>query len=104
MDEKNFELACQLRGRSFLRNLEMYRLMAEMNAPDEKDNLSRGHIFNLAVMNVGAPACGMNAAVRAFVRVGIYHHCRVFAVEDSFEGLINGQMKVRVSPKSSSRF
>lgn len=102
MDDKQFELACKLRGRSFERNLEMYKLLTKMVPPVEKDTLSKGFTFNLAVMNVGAPACGMNASVRAFVRVGLFHRCRVFAIEDAFEGLVNDQIKVRLVLRSSA--
>lgn len=36
----------------------------------------------------------MNAAVRSFVRMGIYHKCNVFGIHNSFEGLASGQLKV----------
>lgn len=101
MKDKNFELATELRGRSFQRNLEMYKLLTKMQPPLEKDNLSNGKTFNLAVMNVGRPACGMNAAVWSFVRCGLYHHCRVFAIENSFDGLIGGQIKVSLEHPSA---
>lgn len=94
MDEKNWDLAVKLRGRSFQRNLHTYQLLTKMKPPVEKDNLSGGQEFNLAVMNVGAPAGGMNAAVRSFVRMGIYHGCKVCSVRDSFEGLIKDDIKV----------
>ncbi|KHJ47511.1 putative 6-phosphofructokinase [Trichuris suis] len=93
MEEKNWELAVKLRGRSFLRNLETYRLLTKMRPPTEKDTLSGGHKFTLAVMNVGAPACGMNAAVRSFVRNALCHNCRVLGIKDSFEGLIKGSVQ-----------
>uniref|UniRef100_A0A914RV31 6-phosphofructokinase n=1 Tax=Parascaris equorum TaxID=6256 RepID=A0A914RV31_PAREQ len=35
----------------------------------------------------------MNAAVRSFVRMAIYHHCRVYGVQNSFEGLARGDLK-----------
>uniref|UniRef100_A0A8C8IJL3 Phosphofructokinase domain-containing protein n=1 Tax=Oncorhynchus tshawytscha TaxID=74940 RepID=A0A8C8IJL3_ONCTS len=65
MDEKNFEEAVRLRGSS----------------------------FNVAVLNVGAPAAGMNAAVRSAVRVGITEGHKMFAVNDGFEGFYKGQIK-----------
>uniref|UniRef100_A0A4W5QUX4 Phosphofructokinase, platelet n=1 Tax=Hucho hucho TaxID=62062 RepID=A0A4W5QUX4_9TELE len=64
MDEKNFEEAVRLRGSS----------------------------FNVAVLNVGAPAAGMNAAVRSAVRVGITEGHKMFAVNDGFEGFYKGQV------------
>lgn len=64
MDTKDFELAVKLRGRSFQRNLLTYRLLTKLKTPQERDNLSEGHSYNMAIMNIGAPAGGMNAAVR----------------------------------------
>ena len=93
MNEKNWEQAVHLRGRSFQRNLETYKLLTKLRTV-EKDNLSDGHQFNVAVMNVGAPAGGMNAAVRSFVRMGLYHHAKVYGIQDSFEGLAKGEFKV----------
>uniref|UniRef100_A0A4W5QIM2 6-phosphofructokinase n=1 Tax=Hucho hucho TaxID=62062 RepID=A0A4W5QIM2_9TELE len=69
MDEKNFEEAVRLRGSS----------------------------FNVAVLNVGAPAAGMNAAVRSAVRVGITEGHKMFAVNDGFEGFYKGQVKCSVA-------
>lgn len=50
--------------------------------------------FNVAVLNVGAPAAGMNAAVRSAVRVGISEGHKMFAVSDGFEGLYKGQVGI----------
>uniref|UniRef100_A0A8C7KQL9 Phosphofructokinase, liver type n=1 Tax=Oncorhynchus kisutch TaxID=8019 RepID=A0A8C7KQL9_ONCKI len=44
----------------------------------------------LAVLNVGAPAAGMNAAVRSAVRVALAYGHKVYSVNDGFEGLANG--------------
>uniref|UniRef100_A0A8C3AU03 ATP-dependent 6-phosphofructokinase n=1 Tax=Cyclopterus lumpus TaxID=8103 RepID=A0A8C3AU03_CYCLU len=49
--------------------------------------------FNVAVLNVGAPAAGMNAAVRSAVRVGISEGHKMFAVSDGFEGFYKGQIR-----------
>lgn len=94
MDDKNWEEAVNLRGRSFKRHLETYKLLTKMQPPVEKGNLSGGKGFTLAMMNVGAPACGMNAAVRSFVRTGIYHQCKVYGIYDAFEGLLEGDFEV----------
>jgi 6-phosphofructokinase 1 len=59
MNEHDWVTAVSLRGRTFARNLNTYKLLTKMNAPKEKDNLSLGQKFNVAVMNVGAPAGGM---------------------------------------------
>uniref|UniRef100_A0A3P8SYN4 ATP-dependent 6-phosphofructokinase n=1 Tax=Amphiprion percula TaxID=161767 RepID=A0A3P8SYN4_AMPPE len=89
MDEKKFEEAVRLRGRSFENNLSTYRLLSYRKADSELPNSS----FNVAVLNVGAPAAGMNAAVRSAVRVGITEGHKMFAVNDGFEGFYKGQIK-----------
>uniref|UniRef100_A0A452UPZ8 6-phosphofructokinase n=1 Tax=Ursus maritimus TaxID=29073 RepID=A0A452UPZ8_URSMA len=48
---------------------------------------------NVAVINVGAPAAGMNAAVRSAVRVGIADGHKMLAIYDGFEGFAKGQIK-----------
>ncbi|KAI1901366.1 hypothetical protein AGOR_G00033650 [Albula goreensis] len=89
MDEKRFEEAVRLRGRSFENNLNTYKMLAHRKPDSELPNST----FNVAVMNVGAPAAGMNAAVRSAVRVGITEGHKMFAVNDGFEGFYKGQIK-----------
>uniref|UniRef100_A0AAV2L8H0 ATP-dependent 6-phosphofructokinase n=1 Tax=Knipowitschia caucasica TaxID=637954 RepID=A0AAV2L8H0_KNICA len=89
MDEKRFEDAVKLRGRSFENNLRTYKLLAHRK-PETELPVSN---FNVAVLNVGAPAAGMNAAVRSAVRVGISQGHKMFAVSDGFEGFSKGQIK-----------
>ncbi|XP_070708865.1 ATP-dependent 6-phosphofructokinase, platelet type isoform X2 [Pempheris klunzingeri] len=89
MDEKRFEEAVKLRGRSFENNLKTYKLLAHRKPESELPNSG----FNVAVLNVGAPAAGMNAAVRSAVRVGISEGHKMFAVSDGFEGFYKGQIK-----------
>ncbi|MET1055123.1 MAG: 6-phosphofructokinase [Pedobacter sp.] len=47
-------------------------------------------IKNIAVLTSGGDAPGMNAAIRAVVRAGIYYELNVFGVYRGYEGLING--------------
>ncbi|KAL6098099.1 pfkp [Pungitius sinensis] len=89
MDGKRFEEAVRLRGRSFENNLRTYKLLAHRK-PESELPVSN---FNVAVLNVGAPAAGMNAAVRSAVRVGISEGHKMFAVSDGFEGFYKGQIK-----------
>ncbi|XP_053715221.1 ATP-dependent 6-phosphofructokinase, platelet type isoform X5 [Synchiropus splendidus] len=89
MDEKRFEEAVKLRGRSFQNNLKTYKLLAHRKPESELPTSN----FNVAVLNVGAPAAGMNAAVRSAVRVGISEGHKMFAVSDGFEGFYKGQIK-----------
>ncbi|EDL97066.1 phosphofructokinase, liver, B-type, isoform CRA_a [Rattus norvegicus] len=87
MDEKRFDEAIQLRGRSFENNWKIYKLLAHQKVSKEKSN------FSLAILNVGAPAAGMNAAVRSAVRTGISEGHTVYVVHDGFEGLAKGQVQ-----------
>ncbi|XP_017674860.1 ATP-dependent 6-phosphofructokinase, platelet type isoform X2 [Pipra filicauda] len=89
MDEGRFLEAVRLRGKSFENNLNTYKLLAH-KIPDAE--LPKTN-FNVAVLNVGAPAAGMNAAVRAAVRVGITEGHKMFAVIDGFEGFAKGKIK-----------
>ncbi|XP_010005298.1 PREDICTED: ATP-dependent 6-phosphofructokinase, platelet type isoform X2 [Chaetura pelagica] len=91
MDEGRFVEAVRLRGRSFENNLNTYKLLSHKK-PDAELPKVRSN-FNVAVLNVGAPAAGMNAAVRAAVRVGITEGHKMFAVIDGFEGFSRGKIK-----------
>lgn len=53
----------------------------------------QGSLHTVAVMNVGAPAAGMNAAVRSTVRIALIQGNRVLVVHDGFEGLAKGQVR-----------
>uniref|UniRef100_A0A674DLW7 ATP-dependent 6-phosphofructokinase n=1 Tax=Salmo trutta TaxID=8032 RepID=A0A674DLW7_SALTR len=75
--------------RSFENNLNTYKLLSYHKADSELPNSS----FKVAVLNVGAPAAGMNAAVRSAVRVGIKEGHKMFAVNDGIEGFYKGQIK-----------
>uniref|UniRef100_A0A3B4X9W5 6-phosphofructokinase n=1 Tax=Seriola lalandi dorsalis TaxID=1841481 RepID=A0A3B4X9W5_SERLL len=83
MDEKKFDDAVRLRGRYFF----FFFLILQLGYYQISSS------FNVAVLNVGAPAAGMNAAVRSAVRVGITEGHKMFAVNDGFEGFYKGQIK-----------
>ncbi|XP_008637526.1 PREDICTED: ATP-dependent 6-phosphofructokinase, platelet type isoform X4 [Corvus brachyrhynchos] len=89
MDEGRFLEAVRLRGRSFENNLNTYKLLSHKKPDSELPKTN----FNVAVLNVGAPAAGMNAAVRAAVRVGMTEGHKIFAVIDGFEGFARGKIK-----------
>lgn len=56
-------------------------------------SLSLQSPFSMAILNVGAPAAGMNAAVRSAVRIGICQGHTIYVVSDGFEGLAKGQVR-----------
>ncbi|XP_025420442.1 ATP-dependent 6-phosphofructokinase isoform X4 [Sipha flava] len=96
MADKQWELAVQLRGRSFARNLETYKMLTRLKPPRSAfDEMGRGlEGYTLAVMHIGAPACGMNSAVRSFVRNCIYRGDTVYGIHDGVEGLVAGNIQV----------
>ncbi|KAM9229509.1 ATP-dependent 6-phosphofructokinase, platelet type [Dugong dugon] len=89
MDERKFKKAVQLRGRNFESNLNTYKRLC-IKLPDSQIVKSN---CNVGIINVGAPAAGMNAAVRSAVRTGISDGHRMFAVYDGFDGFSKGQIK-----------
>jgi len=51
------------------------------------------NIKTIGVLTSGGDAPGMNAAVRAVVRTGIYYGFKVYGVRKGYEGLLNGDME-----------
>jgi 6-phosphofructokinase 1 len=47
----------------------------------------------IGVLTSGGDAPGMNAAIRAVVRKGIYHQLEVYGIYQGYQGLINGNIK-----------
>uniref|UniRef100_A0A3P9LSB0 Phosphofructokinase, muscle b n=1 Tax=Oryzias latipes TaxID=8090 RepID=A0A3P9LSB0_ORYLA len=84
MAEGRFDEAVNLRGKSFENNWNTYKMLAHVHPPETKSNI------NIAILNVGAPCAGMNAAVRAAVRIGLLQGHQMLAVHDSFDGLAHG--------------
>ncbi|XP_032684085.1 ATP-dependent 6-phosphofructokinase isoform X1 [Odontomachus brunneus] len=110
MADKNWDLAVQLRGKGFERNLETYKMLTRLKAPVESSDPTKEVIngcalpkqytlcgqdhYTLAVMHIGSPSCGMNAAVRSFVRNCIYRGDKVYGICDGVMGLIGGRLKL----------
>ncbi|XP_061926025.1 ATP-dependent 6-phosphofructokinase, liver type [Entelurus aequoreus] len=86
MNERRFDEAVKLRGGSFENNWNIYKLLAFQKPAQFQSN------FSLAVLNVGAPAAGMNAAVRSAVRLALSHGHKVYAVHNGFQGFANGEV------------
>eukprot|EP00093_Oithona_nana_P011499 11499.XXX_630020_632552_1 [CDS] Oithona nana genome sequencing. len=92
MANKDWKLAVELRGKGFMRNLETYRMLSK-NKPK---NLQESGGRNLAVMNVGAPSCGANAAIRSFVRTCISGGHNAFGIHTGVEGLVKGGEEIQL--------
>jgi len=86
---KNYKKVIELRGPSFRKNLDIYLTLKHTCPPaaslDKKP-------YRLAVLNVGAPAAGMNAAVGAFVKTCLYHGHQVVGIKDGFDGLLRNEV------------
>lgn len=95
MAAKDWNLAVKLRGRSFERNLSTYKLLTRIKPPrmvSSESDLNARSSYRLAVMHIGAPCCGMNAAVRSFTRNVISRGEIVLGIHEGIDGLIEGQV------------
>jgi hypothetical protein len=61
-------------------------LSREGNIP--KEGLQKGK--TIGVFTSGGDSQGMNAAVRAVVRMGLYLGCRVFFIKEGYQGMVDG--------------
>lgn len=50
-------------------------------------------INRIGVLTSGGDSSGMNAAIRAVVRTGIFYNLEVFGIYRGYEGLINGEIQ-----------
>jgi len=90
----DFEKAANLRGRTFLSNKNIYDQLGAITKSSD-DNIP-AHIkqlpYTVAIVNVGAPAAGMNAAVRAATRSLITSGMKVVAIQNGFCGFANDEI------------
>ncbi|KAF9934112.1 6-phosphofructokinase, alpha subunit [Linnemannia zychae] len=92
INRKDFVGAMELRDPAF--NQQYEQLLAITTAvPAEESAKSCKESLRIGIINVGAPAAGMNAAVRAAVRYAINKGHVPFAIHNGFPGLIAGQIK-----------
>ena len=94
MADKDWDRAVALRGRSFASNLATYRMLTKHHPSTAAvNNIPKdGPFFNVAALCIGAPCCGMNAAVRSFVRNAILGGHKPFGVNNGFDGLITNDI------------
>jgi 6-phosphofructokinase 1 len=87
---RDFDLAMELRGGSFKEQFQILRtLIRALPHPPEPGKRR----LRLAILTDGAPAPGMNTAVRAAVRMAIDQGHTVMGVHNGFEGLITGELE-----------
>jgi 6-phosphofructokinase 1 len=86
---KDYEQAMALRGNSFKDSFRTLRTMVRSLPHTPKPG---SHRFRIAVLNAGAPAPGMNSAVRAAVRLGIDQGHVMMGIRGGVQGLIDGDI------------
>ena len=87
---RDFDTAMRLRGGNFA---ESYRLVRTLEQARPRRQDPGRQPLRLAVVHAGAPAPGMNAAVRIAARVGMDRGHTVLAVRDGFQGLLHGAIE-----------
>jgi 6-phosphofructokinase 1 len=90
IDAQDYDGAMHLRGGSFRRShgiLQTIQQAAPRPIPPGRRS------FRVAVVHGGGPAPGMNAAVRAAVRLGLDRGYTVLAVKNGFRGLRDGDIR-----------
>ncbi len=90
INNHDFDRAMDLRGGSFKDQFQILRTLLRALPHPPQPGLRR---LRLAILTDGAPAPGMNTAVRAAVRMAIDEGHSVMAVHNGFEGLIRGELE-----------
>jgi len=90
IEAHDFEKAINIRGGGFRSSFRTFRTLVRSLPREPKPGQKR---FRLAIITVGAPAPGMNAAVRAAVRIGLDQGHLILGIQNGFKGLIDGDIK-----------
>lgn len=85
----NFDEAMRLRGKSFQESFRTVRTLVRALPHPPTPGQQR---MRIAVFHCGAPAPGMNTAVRAAVRLATDKGHIMFGVQNGFRGLIEGDL------------
>ena len=86
----DYEHAMELRGGSFRESYHTALTLMRATPHEPEPGQRR---LRLAVLNCGAPAAGMNTAVRAAVRLGTDEGHIMLGVRNGFPGLASGQVQ-----------
>jgi len=86
----DYDKAMDLRGGSFKEAFRTLRTLLR-SLPHKQPSGQKSK--RLAVLNCGAPAPGMNTAVRAAVRIGLDRGHTMLGVINGFQGLIDGEVR-----------
>lgn len=72
MEEKQFELAVELRGRSFARNLETYKMLTRLKPPKEVTIDGKPHVSDMQIICI---------IIHLLIFIGIYYTFQSRAIE-----------------------
>ncbi len=87
--EQRYDEAMAARGRSFVQMHAAFRRLSEARTTVETPDPDK----QVAIVHVGGLAPGMNAAVKALVRLGVDHGLTMMGVQGGFPGLIAGDVR-----------
>jgi 6-phosphofructokinase 1 len=90
IENRDYEKAMEMRGASFHDAFHTLQVNMRSEPSPRPAGLKP---LRLAVLNAGAPAPGMNTAVRAAVRTGLDRGHEMLGVTHGFEGLIKGDIR-----------
>lgn len=90
IEEGKLSEAMALRGDFFIQS---HKIALCLMKPISRVPLLEKNSPRFAVLHTGSPAPGMNAAVRAVVRLAMDRGCEIYGVQRGFEGLIKGNLK-----------
>ena len=90
IENHEYEKAMSLRGNSFIEAFQTLRTMLRALPHPPQPGQKR---FRLAIMHSGAPAPGMNTAVRAAIRLGLDKGHIMLGIRNGFTGLINEEIE-----------
>lgn len=90
IENRDFDTAMSLRGSNYQAAFRALRTLVRALPHEPEPGQQR---LRLAVLHSGAPAPGMNTAVRAFIRLGIDRGHIMLGVRHGFPGLIAGDIE-----------
>lgn len=88
---QDFQTAMDLRGPGFIEAFATLRTLVRATPHEHSANSRR---LKIGILNAGAPAPGMNTAVRAAVRLGIDRGHSLFGFYNGFRGMIKNQGEI----------
>ncbi|KZV60304.1 6-phosphofructokinase [Peniophora sp. CONT] len=87
---KDFDKAMHMRDPEFKESLQGFFYTA--NLPDPANEVPKEKRLRVAIMHMGAPAGGMNAATRAAARYCFHRGHTALAIHNGFKGLIDDSL------------